>query len=516
MYLEKTAEAISYLNKLHRNNASYNGNHRPQTSPRNCTSPSHCPNYSGDEPAYRSLSSHKRNLSLDGTSSNDFSKLAYGETFDGKTTDLMDSYEYLRRRGHVRSNSYENRYGSHDGSSAVKQQQQQQRHRFDQTSPSQRKKYVAEPKQHTTSAGSQSACHEAVHGSQAKSLVSGGSPMRRSTSFSMQKRNNNNFPSPKTQPKSNSIMKSASSSSFKKLSLAATTLGSVNVHDVDDDDDDDDDYSSSDKYYAHDTSDINSNEYANDRDAMNYMSDSMVDRSDGYEDSMSHYYSRPHAAETQVSQTRYNKAFMIRKQFAANGSGPPSSSAIPAACPNTPEMPRRNVTQRASFHDRKSVPRDSSLSRIKQDLPNFKTMKKSLAESGASVAPSLASSAASTKSQNKVLPKYLDISKYKTNSAQGQTFLRRDESRSTLVNRMEIRKSPSAIGLMKVDTMGAGNGSVGVNAGRVKSAGAKLGGTANKGKFQRPGSLSIFPVYHWRLNYYVLLPLYLQQIRGAR
>lgn len=487
MYLEKTAEAISYLKKLHRNNASSNGVNR-QSTPRNCTSPSHYTNNYNYEPTHRQISAHKRNLSLDGTSTINFDKLTYGQSFDSKN-ELMHSYEQLRHRGHVRSNSYENKHSNPDTIGAA-----QQRHKIDQTSPSQRRMQVAEQQKHAATGS-----HEAGYGhshSHSKGLPLTGSPMRRSTSFSVQKRNNNSSPSPKVQSAASGIMKSTSSSSFKKLSLTATSLGGYHGGNVDgdyDDDDIDDDYSGgADKYYAHDASDdINSNECVNDRDRdALYLSDGMHDRSSGYDDSMSHSYQKQHGSsvhstEAPISHTRYNKAFLMRveqsKQFAVSGGGPIPAKGL-MACPNTPEMPRRNVAQRASFHDRKSMPRDSSLSRIKQDLPNLKTMKKSLTESGASVTPSLASSIASTKSQGKVLPKYLDISKYKSNTGHGQTFLRRDESKSTLINKMDIKKSPSAIGLMRMDNL-AGIGHIATaNTGRVKSAGAKLGGSSAKGE----------------------------------
>lgn len=157
-------------------------------------------------------------------------------------------------------------------------------------------------------------------------------------------------------------------------------------------------------------------------------------------------------AEPPISHTRYNKAFLMRmeqnKQIASGGG---SKGVI--ACPNTPEMPRRSQ-QRSSFRDPTSMPRDSSLSRMKQELPNLQATKKALSSKD---------SAGSVSGGGRVLPKYMDISKYKP--VQGQQFLKRDESKSTLIARNEIRKSPSAIGLSKADPTRA--------SGRVKSAGAK-------------------------------------------
>lgn len=93
-------------------------------------------------------------------------------------------------------------------------------------------------------------------------------------------------------------------------------------------------------------------------------------------------------------------------------------------------MPRRGeVRARTTLRDRQSMPRDSSINRMKQEIPALSATKKALTTKEKDTAA------------KRVVPKYLDISKYKP--SQGNTFLKRDESKSTLVNK-EIKRSASA------------------------------------------------------------------------
>lgn len=133
-----------------------------------------------------------------------------------------------------------------------------------------------------------------------------------------------------------------------------------------------------------------------------------------------------------LSNTKYNKTFMIRmQQNKMKAMGYSAGEGGVMACPNTPEMPRRAVGGRTNTRDRCSMPRDSSLNRMKLELDSRNVM------------PARQTNLTASKPEinRSVQPKYLDISKYK--SPQSQNFLRRDESRSTLQGK-EIRKSPSA------------------------------------------------------------------------
>ncbi|XP_058065527.1 uncharacterized protein LOC131215158 [Anopheles bellator] len=163
-----------------------------------------------------------------------------------------------------------------------------------------------------------------------------------------------------------------------------------------------------------------------------------------------------------LTNTRYNKTFLMRMEqnkkiasgtMAASGGGTTAkqSGGGASACPNTPELPRRGAVPRSAglVRDRASMPRDSSLNRMKQDLNVRKTSagRESLLGgkgqqqlSTQSIASSVSSAAPA--SGAKVQPKYLDISKYKPSTA--ANFLKKDETKSYLLRQEGVRKSPSS------------------------------------------------------------------------
>lgn len=145
-----------------------------------------------------------------------------------------------------------------------------------------------------------------------------------------------------------------------------------------------------------------------------------------------------------LTNTRYNKAFLARLEQNKQRTtvGPTQLKQGVSACPNTPELPRRDIHMRQSLRDRSSMPRDSSINRMKQDISsNLAATKKGLTDS-----PLATSRSASTSGSARVLPKYLDISKYKP--TQGNSFLKRDESKSTLnPQHKEIKRSNSSFGV---------------------------------------------------------------------
>uniref|UniRef100_A0A182R1F0 Uncharacterized protein n=1 Tax=Anopheles farauti TaxID=69004 RepID=A0A182R1F0_9DIPT len=166
-----------------------------------------------------------------------------------------------------------------------------------------------------------------------------------------------------------------------------------------------------------------------------------------------------------LTNTRYNKTFLMRmeqnKKLAAGGAAAQPQSAGAnvkqgggaAACPNTPELPRRSVQIRGGVgglgRDRASMPRDSSLNRMKQDLNLRKTStgrEMLLGGRGQQQQQSTQSIQSTTSSAagagGKVQPKYLDISKYKSSNA--ANFLKKDESKSYLLRQEGVRKSPSS------------------------------------------------------------------------
>lgn len=448
MYLEKTAAAISSLQKIHRKNNS------PQSplSPMRKTVSSDIAadslilarnNYEKSI-NLRPVHVHKRNLSLD--ISHNASK--------GKNREFYNSDEMFNAREkkepfnkqHIRHGSYEN-----------KQIQLPSPKHLDIDQTMSRAAFIEQHRLLNRYFGDSERSDEHARRASCGTVAdSTGSPIRRSSSF-CNRNIANILPAKATTPTAskkpmnrritmttgnNSLQKSASSSSFKKLAIAAAAAPTSSM-------------------YPHYGQNENETYFINGRDNLHTNRDELIYSSDESDDANSttgqsgRYDSDRQSSDPPISHTRYNKAFLMRmeqnKQIASGNKGV-------VACPNTPELPRRAINQRASFRDPTSMPRDSSLSRMKQDIPNLQITKKALTQ-----AASKDSSSSSSSVKQRILPKYMDISKYKP--IQGQSFLKRDESKSTLINRTEIRKSPSAIGLSKGDPTRV--------SGRVKSAGAK-------------------------------------------
>lgn len=200
-----------------------------------------------------------------------------------------------------------------------------------------------------------------------------------------------------------------------------------------------------------------------------------------------------------LTNTRLNKALLMRiersKQrvagsgaASATGQGltPSKPSSAPAgklnaaaqaaaglvACPNTPELPRRGIKSaqpRAASGCgpklRQSMPRETSLSRLAQQVPSsLANAKKQLLQT------------ANATSNVRVQPKYLDISKYK--SAQSNNFLRKNDAKSTLKPAEQMKRSPSAssMGLSRTEGTRASNRSVRSNTSVMNSSTTSLGG----------------------------------------
>lgn len=486
MYLEKTAAAISSLQKIHRKNNSPQSPLSPirKTAP-TCdftTSTLITRNNYDKSVNLRPMNLHKRNKSLDVTHNNILhNNKGHNDFYDPNALfDAEDFKEQLIKR-HTRHNSYENQQiqlPSPKHNTVIDQTnlQSQQRAAF---MEQQRllNKYFNNNNNISNAKVEEHARRLSIDNNLS------GSPIRRSSSFC----NKNNkliktstIAVKSTTPTANkkqinrrmtanttsanhgnvsSLQKSASSSSFKNMIAANTSSSNHSSYSQNYDNIENESYYINGKDNLHPT-----------QDDLLYSTDDSDEMNSATGESSSKYESDRQTSTTMeqtipISHTRYNKAFLMRmeqnKQIANSG----NKGVI--ACPNTPEMPRRS-NQRASFRDPTSMPRDSSLSRMKQELPNLQTTKKVLAQS-----TSKDSSSSTSSIKQRILPKYMDISKYKP--VQGQHFLKRDESKSTLINRNEIRKSPSAIGLSKSDPMRT--------SGRVKSAGAKPSTPINaKGK----------------------------------
>lgn len=462
-YLEKTAAAISSLQEIQRQNNSP----RSPSSPKQFTPStglSSCNTYEKSIDARL----HKRNLSLDvkhvARKLHDYSTAA--THYD--TDSALDAQIQERQRlQHTRQHSHDIRMIQNSSKrSSIDQAmlaQQPLHHHLNIV------EHTALPHKHSDDKHVRR--RSSVGGDGGNDSATTGSPIRRSSSFCQRNQVNSSRNVTKkpavtarrvhhqsTSP-GNALQKSASSSSFKKTLSAACTVNRQQMDDTLHD------------FYVKDEDD--SKHF--DDDEYNFMYSS--DDSEGDAINTNNKHETDVATRSPLSHTRYNKAFLMRmeqnKQIAADGSTGGLVSKGLQACPNTPERQRRSFNPRGSFRDRTSMPRDSSLSRMKQDIPNLQTTKHSLMQT-ASKDSNSSSTGSGSANKTRVLPKYMDISKYKP--TQGQNFLKRDESKSTLINRSEIRKSPSAIGLSKADTTR--------QSGRVKSAGAKTSAPiTTKGRF---------------------------------
>lgn len=421
MYLEKTAEAISSLQEMHiKNNSLQSPSKSICKGPRN----------NQDNSANFRSTRHKRNASVDAATNNKH------EFYD--SSELFSAQEMK----HVNQNSYEGKRIQPASSkcSGIDQtiscHSSIENHSLHKNSSDVDKKTDYRENNDTLS-------------------VSNDSPIRRSSSF-CNRNIANILPTKASTPKANkrqmnrpitgnnSLQKSSSSSSFKKLTTTTP-------------------------FYEHYQTVENEFLIINGDDNLRTTCDEILFSSDeshvlnsptGEEDK--HQTDRQ-KSEPPISHTRYNKAFLMRLEQNRQTNNDNKGAQ---ACPNTPELSRRAVNPR--FRDPISMPRDSSLSRMKQGLPNIQTTKKVLTQ----VTSKDSSSSSTCSSKQRVLPKYMDISKYKP--VQGQTFLKRDESKSTLISRNEIRKSPSATGLSKHDRLRS--------SGRIKSAGAKPSTPSLKGR----------------------------------
>lgn len=197
------------------------------------------------------------------------------------------------------------------------------------------------------------------------------------------------------------IQKSASSTCFKQITSQL----------------DDDDYEN--EFYINDDDDLNPNQFT--------PSDESEEEQRKF--SLTMVNDRP------MSNTRYNKTFLMRceqsKSKVTSGGATTNKPLGVVACPNTPELPRRDAVARTSMRDRASMPRDSSLNRVLDKKP---------LSAGAKSSSTNNTGGGGGGGGGKVTSKYLDISKYK--AERGNNFLKRDESKSYLIR--EVKKSSSS------------------------------------------------------------------------
>jgi hypothetical protein len=421
MYLQRTAAAINSLQ-----NTMQNKNTSLQNSPVSPLSPSHNNNdthqmivqsnkksLNATTPSAvvlpkaqanaKRTSIHKRNSSLDSsrylTSTIMSTSLQNNSSSNNSNCNYLDNNNKSQLQQHSRHNSYD---GMHRATHTKYSH-------FDQTDdddyesmPSRKNTKTTLPQQPNVLTKQKQQQHPQP------------SPIKRSSSFNVKAHEiqsparitsgtpkmHNKFM--KSAPSHNSrLQKSASSSCFKQMTKS--------LHD-----DDDDDYEN--EFYINNDDDLDPNNQFT-------PSDESGDEEKKY--SLTIVNDNP-----PITNTRYNKTFLMRceqnKNKVATGSGKPLGAI---ACPNTPEMPRRDMAARASMRDRASMPRDSSLNRILDKKPH-----------SAGANSSTTSTPKNSSNAGRVTSKYLDISKYKPE--RGNNFLKRDETKSYL-NR-EVKKSSSS------------------------------------------------------------------------
>lgn len=356
MYLQKTAAAISTLQNIHRNSPqSPLSPARPKLPSNFTSSPSlrrsqqrkAVPPTTDDILYGSSQSLHKRNLSLDGVPKYQLRDRMSSSYNDEGLNTILNS-----KQNHTRHNSYE-----------------ETNHRtIDQTFAP----HIA-MRNHISLTNKQQVAGKTSADTATRTPTT---QIKRSSSFStkplVRPSSGNKTLTPKLTPKTSnsSLQKSASSNSFKNM---ASKFGGDNLNN---------------EFYLNDEDDLDPNIYTSDSELSDMDNEKEL-----------------------ITNTRYNKAFLIRlEQNKQKASAVQKQGSL--ACPNTPEMPRRgDLRARTSLRDRQSMPRDSSISRMKQDIPALSATKKAL--TAKEKEPIKKSS---------VVPKYLDISKYKP--SQGNTFLK--------------------------------------------------------------------------------------------
>lgn len=421
VYLQKTAAAISTLQNIHLNNSLHNS---PNQTPLQSLSP-RC-DYNVIEECENKMSRiqqlHKRNLSLDSTEHSNRMRLAKKSLYHnnspmraGQNTGEAEEYRRQQQQQHTRHHSYE-------GGESEKRQSRNSylNHINDFEKADELKLESIVAKQHHRVSNKQDPGELRTF-----PKVNPSSPIRRSSSFSVKPMTQTNGSNPsysKVQQRNvlnNPIKKSASSTSFKKYNL----------------------YDDDEEIYVNDDDDLDLGHYSSGSE----FSENDLELGGG-----------------PITNTRCNKAFLMRMEQNKQKPDSKVSSVTQKgvmACPNTPEMRRRQPV-------RKTPVRDSSLSRVKQDLKsNLTVVKKPVTpkaepKSQLTQSPS-ASVLANQAGGGKVLPKYLDISKYKP--SQAVNFLKKDESKSYLVKTEGIKRSPSsasAVGLTRTDPTRMSNRSV--------------------------------------------------------
>ncbi|CAD7005316.1 unnamed protein product [Ceratitis capitata] len=501
IYLQKTAAAISNLQQsLSRKNSlkspptthssasprahsarSHAHSSALYSPPDDCGSPQHglgSPTSAASGSAYHHSPLHRRVATNDPYGRNAQHLQLMTSSFNEQQLKLLTSGEYLARQMRARKNSFDGNIGN---------------------SPARRAAAVAAANAQAQQAQAGKSGHE--------------SPLRRSSSFSAKiattqraaRPQFSNIYTPPAARHNYSLVgggdgRSAAAAAHSNASIIKKSASSNNFrHAIGD-------YDENFQYYINDEDDMGEEYYSSGAEEV---------EEEELEDDNDHYYQHQdeddvqaeveNTASVPLSNTRLNKALLMRiersKQRVSGASGTTKPTSAPVsrfqqqhhqaagtcgvmACPNTPELPRRGIRSApragGAATARQSVPRDTSLSRLASQVPNsLASAKKQLLQTAAAVPT------ATKLTNQRVQPKYLDISKYKP--AQGNNFLRKNDSKSTLKTSaltgdvMKRSPSSSSMGLSRADPTRTSNRSVRSVASCMTTSGTTLGGGGGGG-----------------------------------
>lgn len=473
LYLQRTAAAISTLQNIHQKNSIRNSSLQnspvsplsPTRPPIKSIPPSHLPPSAHSKVnANKSHPLHKRNASLDSSrfTTTNVMSTSLQHHLDNNSAKAQLKKSQHQQQQHSRHNSFDGMLTSTAAAVPSQRPTNLKYSRFDQTyddddyesMPSRESGSGLPQRQHKVTSIKQS-------GAVIKQQKHSASPIKRSSSFNMKPMMSHENSSPARAqligtPKMNSkFSKAAPSSASSRIQKSASSSCFKDTMNYD-------------EFYINDDDDLNPN---------NQFTPSDSDDEENQKFSLTMANDQPQP----ISNTRFNKTFLMRCEQSKNKSGGNKPIGV-IACPNTPEMPRRDMTARSSIRERASMPRDSSLNRVidKKPLTSSKVVVNNNNNSTGNTG-------------GRVTSKYLDISKYKPE--RGNNFLKRDESKSYL-NR-EVKKSSSSACLQNFQRDVTGRASTRSSSGTTSRPSSATTNKKKEGELRMKFLLIIFNIFNF-------------------
>ncbi|CRK96722.1 CLUMA_CG009887, isoform A [Clunio marinus] len=353
LYLQQTAAAISTLQNLQRKNSIRNSS--LQSSPISPMSPTRPPIvHSNTKPEQLRANSatrnsiHKRNSSV-GSSSRFVPSTIMSTSLQSNHLNQMMKHQKQQTQQHSRHNSYDGIISTATGKKYSQFDQTDDDNDYE-SMPS--RSGILPERQHL------SIKQQHHHATKPQQQQQKASPIKRSTSFNIKShdmsspaRVSGSSGTPKMQNKfvktfsapahGTRIQKSASSSCFNKQMMRLNNGDSYDN-----------------EFYINDDDDLNPNQITTSEG-----SDDDDDDDNDNDDDQKQLFNNN---DPLITNTRYNKTFLMRCEQNKKAVGIAAKAVGVIACPNTPEMPRRNLADRTAIKDRSSLSttRDSSLNRL--------------------------------------------------------------------------------------------------------------------------------------------------------